>query len=100
MASYLNYPISFFIDNNSSKLLNNIQGEIPINSQWYSIIFLTFLIDVILLFLILLFLFQIEFQSTLIILIIFSFVGLGYFIFVKKYLLFWGQERLKFSEKN
>ena len=100
LASYLNYPISFFIDNNSSKLLNNIQGEIPLIVNGIVSSFLTFLIDVILLFLILLFLFQIEFQSTLIILIIFSFVGLGYFIFVKKYLLFWGQERLKFSEKK
>ena len=80
--------------------MNNIQGEIPLIVNGILQSFLTILIDMILLTIVLIFLFQIEFKSTLIILIIFTSFAFFYFITIKKYQLSWGQKRLIYSEKK
>ncbi len=96
---YLNKDYIFYLKNNPTQLIRNIEtevGQFILGCFLQAIILIT---EISLLLLIIVSLFFINFEIVLTIFFVFLFISIIYFLLIKKFLLIQGKKRLLFSEK-
>ena len=95
LNNYCNKPYLFHKNNNSSKLINNLVHETSVASAQFVLAFIDLIIEIILLSALFFLLLFVEPLVTIVMLLIFAFVGSLYFLLVKKKMLNYGYIRQK-----
>lgn len=97
-SKYLNQPYTFHLINNSARLIRNSTGEVTLFASNVELI-LSIFTDLILILVLFLFLLFYDFQSTLIIFLLISLLGIFFLALTKKKISQLGIDRLTYNGK-